>query len=141
MNQEHPLVFLARHGETELNKVDSFRGPMDVPLNKKGWQQANIQKTFLSGEDFSYIFTSDKIRAKDTAEKVGEAHPDIPIIVNHNLRAFDVGILGGQPKNEENQKIIDYHVTNPDIPIPDGESLNDFKTRVRPLISEAIKIA
>jgi broad specificity phosphatase PhoE len=141
MNQEHPLVFVARHGQTELNKKESFRGPMDVPLDKTGWQQANTLKTFLSGEDICAIFCSDKIRAIDTANKVAEEHPGIPVHINHGLRAFDVGFLGGQVKSEENMKIIEFHVKNPDIPIPDGESLNNFKARVRPLIVEAIQLA
>jgi broad specificity phosphatase PhoE len=141
MNQEHPLVYIARHGETALNKTESFRGPMDVPLNKKGWQQANALKMYLDGLDFRHVFTSDKIRATDTAKKIMEAHPDAELHINHGLRAFDVGFLAGKPKDEENQKIIDYYVSNPDIQIPDGESLNAFKVRVRPLLVEAIEIA
>ena len=140
MNQAHPLVYLSRHGETALNAQDSFRGPIDAPLNAKGWRQANTLKEYLSSVEFSHAFSSDKIRAVSTANKILEGR-DLKNIENHNLRALDVGYLGGQPKNEENLAAIEYYVNNPDITIPDGESLNDFRGRVRPLIADAIQIA
>jgi broad specificity phosphatase PhoE len=139
--QAHPLVFVARHGNTKLNSIDSFRGPLDVDLDKTGWRQANALKEYLKDECFSYIFCSDKKRTVDTANKIAEAHPDLTVQKHHGLRAFDVGFLGGQPKNEENQKLIEHYVKNPDVPIPDGESLNEFKSRVRPLIKNAVELA
>jgi broad specificity phosphatase PhoE len=141
MSQAHPLVYIVRHGQTVLNKEDAFRGPLNIDLDKTGWKQANTLKEYLKDECFSYIFCSDKKRAVDTAEKIAEAHPDLPVQQNHGLRAFNVGFLGGKPRNEENQKLIEYYVKNPDVQIPDGESLNDFKARVRPLIKEAIELA
>ena len=35
-------VILVRHGETEFNRTDRFRGRIDVPLNETGLRQAEM---------------------------------------------------------------------------------------------------
>jgi probable phosphoglycerate mutase len=34
---------LVRHGETEWNRVERFRGRADVPLNSRGLSQAELR--------------------------------------------------------------------------------------------------
>ena len=140
MNQEHPLVYFARHGQTTFNKADAFRGNINAPLDAQGWRDANKLKKYFDGVEFSHIFTSDKIRAEQTAGKIAEGHNQTPV-ENEGLRSWDVGYLSGKPKDEENLEAIEYYVNNPDLPIPDGESLNEFKARVQPLIKNAIELA
>jgi broad specificity phosphatase PhoE len=50
-------------------------------------------------------------------------------------------MFSGQPKSEENVTKLQNYVENPDIPIPNGESLNQFKSRVRPCLIEGMEIA
>lgn len=139
MSDKHILVFVARHGTTDLNQRDAYRGPIDAPLDKSGLRDANQLAHYFEPIDLSCIFHSDKKRTTATADLIAqrkgmEAHP------NHNLRAWDVGHLGGKPKNEENEELVNWHVSHPEVSMPGGESLNDFKGRVRPLIADAIEI-
>ena len=68
------LVILVRHGQTEWNRVERFRGWADVPLNETGIQQAD-----KTAERISYqwqpvaIFSSPLSRAIKTAEAIGKA--------------------------------------------------------------------
>lgn len=139
-NQKHILVYIARHGTTDLNKKDSFRGPIDAPLDKSGIADANALATLFEPIELSYIFHSDKKRTRMTAETVAR-RKHMETIANPDFQAWNVGMLAGQPKNEENLQIIEYYIRNPEKAIPEGESLNVFKNRVRPLIGEAIDLA
>lgn len=136
-NQPHILVYAARHGTTDLNQADAFRGPIDAPLDKKGFRDANQLAKYFEPIDLSVIFHSDKKRTRATAELIAKTK-DMKIYPNKDLAAWNVGDLGGQPKNEENLAVIDHHVENPDLILPGGESLNQFKARIHPLIKDAV---
>lgn len=140
LGSDNIIVYLIRHGQTQLNKGgERFRGSVDVDLDATGWRQANTLKKLFSNQDFSYVFTSDKKRAMDTADKIMEGREPHPVPVD-GLRALDVGDLSGQVKTDQTREIISYHFNNPEIPIPGGESFDQFKARVNPLLVEAIEI-
>lgn len=139
--ERHILVYIARHGTTNLNKDGCFRGPIDAPLDSKGWRDANQLAHYLEAVDLAGIFHSDKKRTSDTADVIAQRHKDVPVFANRDLSGFNVGDLGGEPKSKENLDIIADHVKHPDKPMPGGESLNHFRTRVRPLIAEAVELA
>lgn len=139
-SQKHILVFIARHGTTELNQKDQFRGPIDAPLDKLGSRDAYQLAHYFEPIEISHIFHSDKKRTRETAKIIGDAKGEEPV-GNEGLQAWNVGKLGGKPKDDENLEIVEWHVQNPDIPLPGGESLNEFKDRIHPLIIEAIEKA
>jgi broad specificity phosphatase PhoE len=58
-----------------------------------------------------------------------------------NLRALDTGVLGGQKKTPETEAKVRHHLENPDVPFEGGESLNEFRTRVRPLLVNGAELA
>jgi uncharacterized phosphatase len=137
--QKHILVYAARHGTTDLNQQDAFRGPIDAPLDKAGFQDAHKLAALFMPIEISVIFHSDKKRTRETAKTVA-ALKGMEVYANPNLAAWNVGDLGGQPKNEENLELVKWHVEHPDVPLPGGESLNAFKTRIHPLIVDAVDI-
>lgn len=139
-SQKHILVYIARHGTTILNQQDAFRGPIDVPLDAAGIRDAHQLAYYFEPIELSHIVHSDRIRTRMTASVVAE-RKSMPHVANEHLRAWNVGDLGGQPKNKENEAIVDWHVDHPDDPMPGGESLNAFKNRVRPVIGGAIEVA
>lgn len=143
MSNKTVLVYLARHGTTVANQNNEFRGPLNFPLDKKGIRDAHqLGFYFKDMELFPVIFCSSKIRAVDTARIINEAREEpLKVQQNDGLCAWNVGFLGGKEKTEENEAVIDYYASNPELAIPKGESLNDFKFRVRPLIKNAIEIA
>lgn len=139
--EKHILVYVARHGTTDLNAEGCFRGPIDAPLDTKGWRDAHQLAHYLEAVDLAGIFHSDKKRTRDTADVIAQHHKGIKVFANSDLRAFNVGDLGGKPKNKENTQIVADHVKHPDQVMPGGESLNNFRRRVQPLIIDAMDLA
>lgn len=135
------LVYIARHGVTVLNQDDCFRGPLNPPLAPEGIKDAHTLGFYLSPIKFSFIFSSDKTRAMQTAKIISQAQDrDQEVIPKESLRALNVGWFGGKPKEQYTDDLM-YYIHNPQITIPQGESLNDFRARIRPLFVEATEVA
>ena len=66
-------IYAARHGETELNAQNRVCGAIDLPLTDNGIAQAHALAEMLTGKGIEMIFCSDMIRARQTAEVVGNA--------------------------------------------------------------------
>lgn len=140
MSEKYICVYACRHGQTILNSKDAFRGPIDAPLDKKGFQDANQLASLFAPIEISYVFHSDKKRTRSTAETIAKRKEDVEVFGNPDLSAWNVGDLGGKEKTEENLQLVEHHVEHPDDPLPGGESLNQFKARITPLIQDAIDI-
>jgi broad specificity phosphatase PhoE len=141
VNPNEILVYVARHGTTVLNTNGCFRGPLDPDLDKQGWADANTLKYYFEPIEFGGIFYSPKKRSRHTAMLIHRDRGDIPFVGHENLQALDVGHLGGQKKTPETEAEVKYHTENPDEPFQDGESFNNFRGRVRPLLVDAVKLA
>lgn len=61
-------IYLVRHGETDWNKKRVLQGHTNIPLNGVGIQQAKNIKNILGHIKFDAFFSSDLLRAKQTAE-------------------------------------------------------------------------
>jgi broad specificity phosphatase PhoE len=147
--QPQIALFCARHGETTLNKLHVFRGDKDPPLDAKGFRGANELAFYFQPIELSFIVCSDKQRTQSTADiiylakktNLDEPNPiDLKPYPNEFLRPWNVGDFGGKPKNKENIEKLQRYVDNPDIPVPGGTSLNEFRARVRPLFMEAVEV-
>lgn len=137
---KHIITYLARHGTTDLNQKDAFRGPIDAPLDREGWRDAHQLAYYFNPLELSHIFHSGKIRTRETAKLIGD-QKDIKPTENKDLAAWNVGDLGGQPKNKKNLDLVEWHVQHPSVPLPGGESLDEFRERVRPIIAGAIDLS
>ena len=67
-NMESCIIYLTRHGETEWNEKKLVQGHTDIPLNKKGVEQAKQLGRELKNIHFEAVFSSDLLRAKDSAK-------------------------------------------------------------------------
>jgi len=67
---DHHLLFLARHGETEWNRVGRWQGKTDIPLSEAGRVQARALGAYLQGRGIVRVHASDLSRAAETAEIV-----------------------------------------------------------------------
>ncbi len=65
--------FFVRHGETDWNKEKKMQGQADIPLNEKGREQAREATKMFVNQPIDVIFTSDLLRARETAEILAEA--------------------------------------------------------------------
>jgi broad specificity phosphatase PhoE len=63
-------VYLARHGETAYNHEGRFQGQQAVPLNDTGRAQAAELAERAAGYDFSALWCSPLLRARETADIV-----------------------------------------------------------------------
>jgi broad specificity phosphatase PhoE len=136
------VAYIVRHGDTELNEANCFRGPMNPPLNEHGIEQAEELHDFFKNKVIGAVFSSDKDRAVETTRIVLRGK-NIPITLMADLEALNVGALGGKKRTPESFKMIEYYQEHPDVPFPpgpdddptkNGESLNQFRRRVRPIL-------
>ena len=56
-------ILLARHGETEWNRLGRWQGHADPPLNEQGRRQAAELAERLAGDGIAAIYSSDLARA------------------------------------------------------------------------------
>lgn len=93
MNQELPIVYLARHGETAWSLTGQHTGPTDLPLTERGERNARSLGNRLAGMSFGSVFTSSLIRASHTCELAGFG--DVAI-VDPDLVECDYGEYEGR---------------------------------------------
>jgi probable phosphoglycerate mutase len=83
-------LLLVRHGETDWNRDRRFQGHADPPLNDAGREQARALADELAGERIDFVYTSDLVRARETAEIVA-SRLGAEIVARRELREIDVG--------------------------------------------------
>lgn len=139
---DNVLTYFARHGSTDLNQANCFRGDADPPLSAKGFREASQLAHYMQPIDVSFIVASAKQRAVQTADVINVSKKlqgkNLQVVPNETLFAWSVGNFSGKPKNKENLDKLQEYIDSPDIIVPGGESLSNFRSRVRPLIYEAI---
>ena len=92
-------ILLARHGETEWNRIGRWQGHADPPLNETGRRQAEELAESLRGESISAVYSSDLARASATAHIVA-ARLGLPVVEDRALREVDVGSWSGLTREE-----------------------------------------
>ena len=71
MSEKLPIIYLARHGETDWSLSGQHTGMTDLPLTKAGERTAQRLGERLAGLIFAKVFTSPLQRAKRTCELAG----------------------------------------------------------------------
>ena len=71
MSETLPIVYLARHGETEWSITGQHTGLSDLPLTARGERNARSLKARLHGLTFAKVLTSPLQRAARTCELAG----------------------------------------------------------------------
>jgi len=81
-------VLLIRHGETDYNREHRLQGALPVPLNANGVLQAEALGLYLKHHEIDTIFSSPMIRARQTAEILGQA---LNLTVQDEPRIQEIG--------------------------------------------------
>jgi len=124
---------VVRHGETDWNTGKRVQGQIDIPLSALGHAQARATGNALMGEGFAAIYSSDLVRARQTAEATAHlAH--LPLQLSPGLRERHFGVFQGLTYEEAAARYpADYarhHARDPRF-VPDGgESLLDLAARI-----------
>jgi broad specificity phosphatase PhoE len=92
-------LLLARHGETDWNRIGRWQGHADPPLNDAGRGQAAELAERLAGDGIVAVYSSDLRRASETARVVGE-HLGVEVVEDPALREIDVGSWSGLTRAE-----------------------------------------
>ncbi len=129
-------IYLIRHGETEANKDDVFRGRNEVALNANGVAQARDTKGYFDGMSIDRVISSPSQRARKTAEIL---FPHQAFQVEPLLENLDMGSWSGQPKKrfrEQHPELWHQWVTRPEnLLFEGGESLADVYRRVQTFLA------
>ena len=131
---------LVRHGQSEGNAVQTFLGHTDMGLTVLGHKQAQVTAEYLKDAGIDVIYTSDLIRAYDTAKCIGEA-TGIPLIASPELREIYAGKWEGMNFQKIADTYAEYQTWLTDIGnavCTGGESVRDLQKRIN---AELVKIA
>lgn len=132
-------LVVIRHGETDLNKVGSFQGQIDVPLNERGRQQAIRLAERLAIERFDALYSSDLLRAQQTAQPIAERLA-LSVLPVSGLREQHFGELEGLSLQTVQTQYPDIWNTwlahRADYAVPGGESVRQFSARTLAAVYE-----
>lgn len=87
-------VFLARHGETEWNRLGLLQGQLESELTVLGQEQAMELASALSNRGITHIYSSALRRAQDTAHAC-HSQLQAPLVVAKALNERNFGELQG----------------------------------------------
>lgn len=125
-------LYVTRHGQTQYNIEVRICGRSDVRLTDKGINQAYELADRMIGRKVDLIISSPLIRAKATADIVGEKI-NAPVIVDERLAERDYGAIDGT--YEGTPGFMDKWVQFGYV-YPEGESLLRVVQRVYNFVDE-----
>jgi len=133
-------IVLVRHGQTEWNRVERFRGRADVPLNETGLAQAEATGWRVASEWKPIaIYSSPLSRAVKTAEAIAR-HFSLPVQIHPGIADIDFGQWQGLTPDEVKTHWPEIHHAWYYAPhtarIPGGETLDDLRTRGMTAVNE-----
>ena len=131
---------LVRHGQTEWNRVERFRGRADVPLNETGLAQAALTGQRVASQwQPAAIYASPLSRAVVTAEAIA-ARCGLPVQIHPGLADIHYGDWHGLTPEEVGARWpaeLDGWCHAPEAArIPGGETLADLRGRGMAMIGE-----
>lgn len=132
MPAETILVFI-RHGTTEWNRERRIQGHIDSPLSELGRRQADQLAQALARAPLAAVYTSDLIRAVDTARPLAAALGR-ELQVDVRLRERHFGLFQGHTYDEAEakwpQEFARFTRREPSYTVPGGESTIDQRARL-----------
>jgi len=129
---------LVRHGETDWNRVERFRGHVDVPLNPTGLKQADALAERIAADwRPAAVYTSPLTRAVQTATAIADRCGLTPQ-VHADLNDMNFGEWQGLTPEEVSKRWPHAYSTWFQAPqiarIPGGETLDEVSARALPAV-------
>jgi len=125
-------LVLVRHAEPAEDAHGLCYGSLDVGLSDEGRRHAAELANVLAGAQYDAVYTSPRLRARETAVPVASPRALTPIVVD-DLREIDFGDFEGRRYEEIEQAEPElYHAwmeTPTRVRFPGGESYADLRVR------------
>lgn len=125
-------VILVRHGQTEWNRAERFRGRTDIEPNEAGHNQARAIGSRLRSWKIDAIYSGPLKRALQTAQPIAEAC-ELEVQRMESLSDIDYGAWTGHSPAEVASRYADLYREWLDTPhlvqMPDGETLAKVQRR------------
>ena len=134
MPRTHATRFcIVRHGETDWNSERRIQGQIDIDLNAAGETQARALGPGLSGHSFAAVYSSDLLRAWNTA-RIATAGLGLAVSPAPTLRERHFGVLQGLTREEARQRYPEIYLEHQTRSLHSdyrgGETLTGFARRV-----------
>lgn len=109
-------LILVRHGQTDMNLDGLYFGWLDPSLNEKGIEQAQKARESMKKISYDNIYSSDLLRASETAQIVNYLEKDI--VFDSRIRELNFGIFEG----------LSYEEIVTKYPVESEISLKEWRT-------------
>jgi broad specificity phosphatase PhoE len=134
-------IILTRHGETDWNLNEIFRGTVDVPLNETGLKQADLLGEYLKDTKIDAVYSGPLQRAVKTAEAIASRQA-LGVEIAPGLTDFNYGDWQGishREVKETYREIYSDWLNNPErVTMPNGESLDNVRERSLAVVEDMI---
>lgn len=128
------MIYIIRHGQTEMNTRQVLQGRSDLPLNEKGMEQAGQTAEKLGNVAFDTVYTSPLKRAVQTA---GIIVPGLKPVIDERLIEMDYGPYEGMGLYDLAPEVITFFSDFVNNPAPDGmEQLGSVVQRAGSFMEE-----
>lgn len=124
-------VWLVRHGETQWNAEHRFQGVSDIELTDRGREQAKELADRIGGRHFDTVWSSDLVRAIETANIVF-GDPSI----DPRLRELDFGDIDGLRWSDLTDEAREALLEFSSFVAPNGESVSAMHDRIASFMDE-----
>ena len=126
-------LLLVRHGQTEWNREQRFRGQAEVPLDETGRWQAQVTAQYIAARwPLTAVYCSPMGRARQTAEAIAEVQ-GLEVHPLDGLLDLNFGEWQGLPVAEVRARhpdILEAWFTAPHtVRFPGGEGLDEVRQR------------
>jgi broad specificity phosphatase PhoE len=135
-------IYLVRHGTTDWNKEEVFRGRADRKLNETGRAEARALAEYFTNIPLEAIYSSPLSRAMETAQAIGDV-TGLRVISHPAFVDIDFGAWQGLPLKEVREKYSDLYRLWRERPqaitFPEGENLAQVRARAWEGLQEIIQ--
>lgn len=135
-------IIMIRHGESQGNAEGFFAGQTDIPLTPLGHLQAERTAEYLKNRKIDRIYSSDLIRAMQTAEPTARMH-GLPVIPEPGLREIFGGKWEHIPYNELSERFPESRAAwqaHIGLARTDGgESVAEVAARIRQAVERLVR--
>lgn len=136
-------ILLVRHGQTEWNRLERFRGRADIQLNENGLEQARQTAVWISKKhEPAAVFSSPMVRAMQTAGEISKPF-GLQVTSLEGLNDIDYGEWQGLTPQDVSERwpalLQEWNEHPQSVQFPKGESLALVQKRAMEAVRDTCK--